>query len=313
MKALLRYWWVFCLGAIVLGLVMLGTALMLGADGFYLDSDGLHTMTGDDMIEVSEQLTAFEAADLNSVSGDILMIPSDRYALEMRVPKGTEWQLEGGCLVVKSRRATFFNFFGWRGDNHYVRVYYPQDAALTRVKASSVSGEIQANLFQCPNVVISSTSGDINLTLGEGGAVKVSTVSGGVTITAQSCERLEISSTSGDMHLSVAQGQTTLKANTVSGQIRASGAAWQSPNISATSGDVSLGGAVRGNGKISTVSGDVVVSGAGDGLAYSFSSVSGGIRTDGYYSERRAKSPGFDTAENRLAIHTTSGDAQLHE
>lgn len=334
---------------IAAGAVLTAIGIAIGGSAIlYLDSNGVHVRgsgKNDSMSLTSYSPDPFTSVELSSVSADIELIPSDKYGLDICLPKGSEpeWSVSGGKLLVRTEtvNSSTWNIslinLGYIADSAaaYVKVYYPASAGLEKVSiharsgnihipearineliAESSSGTIAINALAFQNASVQTTSGDIDMNAtGNSALVSLTSSSGTIESILNGCKEISLYSTSGDITLVCEDNSApVLKTETSSGDIDVTGAVWQDSQIKSISGDVNISGRLRGNSHIESSSGEVElsVSARPEEYSYDLSSSSGDISINGTSIEDSIPQWLFqDPAKDQLVIKTTAGDIDI--
>ena len=115
--------------------------------------------------------------------------------------------------------------------------YYVMGVVCDELALSSISGKISAEIFECNNAKVESTSGSVNVA----GIIKTlnaKSVSGSMNFNVWMCTSAKIESVSGNVETS--GSITSLTAKAISGDIEAT-AKFEEADLSATSGDITIG------------------------------------------------------------------------
>lgn len=115
--------------------------------------------------------------------------------------------------------------------------YYVMGVVCDELALSSISGKISAEIFECNNAKVESTSGSVNVA----GIIKTlnaKSVSGSMNFNVWMCTSAKIESVSGNIETS--GSITSLTAKAISGDIEAT-AKFEEADLSATSGDITIG------------------------------------------------------------------------
>ena len=240
-------------------------------------------------------------------SGEIkadLFDTDDNYYIESR-ENGNELVLE----VKKDKKGGFFSFFN-SGDGR-IEVRLPN--GLKRVRATSKSGDICSENLICGELKAKSASGDVKLRDMKIENGLLSSVSGDVSLKSLSFfSSLVLSSTSGDVELENGDGKS-IEASTVSGDIEIEGEI-KDIKLTSISGNISLepGSTIKEFTAKST-SGDVSIDLFNIvGASIETKSTSGRIyvKGDGVTSENKNHYT-YGNQEARISATTISGEIDI--
>ncbi|MDR1062161.1 MAG: DUF4097 domain-containing protein [Clostridiales bacterium] len=343
------------------GAALLLAAWWLGAQGsISLGREGLRVTTERAEFKLSQRgIEGVSSLSVDAAGADIEFIPSDDFGFDiLTYDVEPTWRLDGGELAISERK-------DWDGDifqfslppssderpSARIKVYYPEDSPLARLRAESVSGGIEFPGLgeKLRDAAFSTTSGSISVASLEADALTVKTVSGSIQMRGVSSWRASLATTSGDAAIDGFAG--ALDAETVSGRLKiaasdasgasdslgASGASGapdslgasdasgassapaapaMSLDVNTTSGSVDItAGALSGS--IGSTSGDVLVRAATAELDIGTTSGGVSITAGAISGSIRALSGKIDIAttlgEGDLAyeIETTSGEISV--
>ncbi|GAA0086556.1 hypothetical protein UT300007_29960 [Clostridium sp. CTA-7] len=170
---------------IVLGITMAIIGLLSGGHGSIVwGKDGLEIYDKANIIKENNELEKFNDVNIDVDFGDIEVIKSDKYAIEVEYNKEVEeltYKVENEKLTVSNNRwgKRFFSM-GFIDNNTLVKVYIPENVALNNLDIQNKSGnlivdniEVKNSNINCDfgNATINNITGDkINLT-GKSGKV----------------------------------------------------------------------------------------------------------------------------------------------
>ncbi len=180
-----KTWLLLSLSCFLLGTLLSTAGIMLGGiPGFYLDKTGVHSSreSAEHAAEVFQdtlELTAFDSMELNVHYADVILVPSDRYAVEYRITGASETpscQVENGRLTFEDGplqndpRIWFFytapNSSYAREPEpgpYYVKVEFPADHAFSDVSIRMESGDLKLPDLRSDTLQITNQYGDVSL------------------------------------------------------------------------------------------------------------------------------------------------------
>jgi len=286
-----------------------------------------------DNIKIDERNTSeFNSVSVEASLSNIELIEADNFGLEIFAPKrfSPEWDITNGHLTIREKTTDFIFNLSISSPRYYVKVYYPTgtvfnevilrtssgDINVTRVDANDLdvftsSGEINASAENFSNASMKTSSGNIRFS-GNGEYVDMNTSSGSIKSDIEGGDAIRATTSSGSISITGrGDAATALIANTQSGNITANGVAWRDINTVASSGDITINGALLGNSYIKTSSGslNITVDGDASQFGYSLTASSGSIYWDGMKLAKPANSSG--SFENNIDATTSSGDIRV--
>lgn len=182
--------WVL-LGVALLGLVLAGTGLALGASPYLeLGPQGIRTVGSQEMIEGILELDAFTDLMLDIGTADVELIASDHDAVAYRV-RGEEEipdvQLLGERLVLSQQGERGFRIslgFPADGQEGYIRIYYNAARDLGEVGLTLSCGDLTLKGVNAESITVKSSLGDVDYQ-GQAQALSFSLSCGDLTLQAQ--------------------------------------------------------------------------------------------------------------------------------
>ena len=305
MKFLKKSWWLFAVGFLLIGGILVGIGWGLGANGKYVrwDKDGLRVGECREH-EISEfGIEAFTKINVSTVSARVELIPSDRYGVEAKLSEcaeEVEWSVEGGRLMVGGDSWEVLNIMNFNfsaiGGDYFVKVYYPEGVEMDEV-------------------LVSTTSGDVGVARTIVKNIDVETVSGRIGVEVLGSRKISLESTSGSIDL-IGDLETVaeVRVETVSGSVVISDLGWNSLDVETVSGAVEVSGRASGQSNISTVSGSVAlrIDGRASDFSYDIESMSGSVLVNDRGMGHSANYESWGTPEDRrILVETVSGGIRL--
>jgi len=200
-----------------------------------------------------------------------------------------------------------------RVDESFLRLQVPKGASI---ELESISADLSAHGLENSSIVMSTVSGDIDISAGTG-HLEAESVSGDVVFVG-SAPRVTVETVSGEVDVQGASGE--VRVTTVSGDLLLRGGEVKLGRFETVSGDLQLDVSVADAGRLSadSMSGDVtIVLPPGQQAEFSAQSYSGEIRTDFGRASSDSDMPGrslkFQEGNNgaSIQIESFSGDARL--
>jgi lia operon protein LiaG len=304
-------------------LVVIGGALFmaargLGAGGYITwGRGGLHIGGKDEASSLSRRgLEGVKSVKVDAVEADVEFIPADDFGFDIVTYDGEpEWNLSGGVLTVRepARRVWLFNIVvpSLHGDEEmaYIKIYYPESAALDELDVRSVSGDIEFPGVggRLRSASFESTSGDVGVESLGADKLMLKNVSGNIRARGAVSPDADVNTTSGNISLEGFSGN--IDAGTVSGRVEIA-AEELSGKLTSASGDVTAMAAAP-DFSVSTVSGGVYVSTSAreDEVACGVETTTGAVTVDG----RKIGGSVRTSRGGRFAIDvkTISGDVEI--
>lgn len=282
----------------------LGTGSWMGNGNFDWDLDGEEDWYDPSRhTSGSEETEAFSAIEADLVCADLVLVESDCWQVSYILPKERDLeflQVENGVLRLRQKEARAFSFYTGNYRSRIV-VSYPKGSSLERIRAASVSGDLNIDRASVKEIDFQATSGDftaketaalesceITTTSGDGELsgqtglkrFRMETTSGDLSLESVvfSGETFEFSSTSGDLDLVECRLDNTqpVRISTTSGDFLLKGVWANAVNLESTSGDMEGEGLKCGEMNLSSTSGRIDLSGTLNSV--SFATISGDIR-----------------------------------
>ncbi|MEG0308462.1 MAG: DUF4097 family beta strand repeat-containing protein, partial [Clostridium sp.] len=192
--------------------------VMLGKDGFKVYDDG-------DYIKENKDLEKFTAIDIDMDFGDIEIIKSDKYAIELEFDKEVmklNYSVNNEKLTISSENKEgnkFINLnFGSINNKSKVKIYVPEDIVLSSLDIESNSGSIAINNIDINASNINCDFGDISLDGINGNKLNINSKSGTVKIKNMKLDELTLFVDFGDIDTENIYA-TNLKLNSKSGEV----------------------------------------------------------------------------------------------
>ncbi|MEG0614016.1 MAG: DUF4097 family beta strand repeat-containing protein [Clostridium sp.] len=304
--------------------------VMLGKDGFKVYDDG-------DYIKENKDLEKFTAIDIDMDFGDIEIIKSDKYAIELEFDKEVmklNYSVNNEKLTISSENKEgnkFINLnFGSINNKSKVKIYVPEDIVLSSLDIESNSGSIAINNIDINASNINCDFGDISLDGINGNKLNINSKSGTVKIKNMKLDELtlfvdfgdidteniyatnlKLNSKSGEVNTKLLTSNT-IEINSDFGDIDASGLVSNGLLINAKSGTVNLAGALKGSNVINCDFGDIDIETnlAKNQYSYSVDMDFGSSKIDGIKADGDTEVTN-DSAENNFDINCKSGDLKI--
>jgi lia operon protein LiaG len=255
--------------------------------------------------EIDENSDGVDNIQLSFVSGDIIFHENNenkikvtlsgslRSSSELTAPK-LQYSKNGSTIKVTIQKNSFFGSYSL---NSKIDIYLPKDYSKN-LSVSSVSADILLSDKKFVNLEAATTSGDIKLSNITVDSLNAKTVSGDMSGSNITSNKFIADAVSGKIDFDNFEGVT--KASTISGNIA----------IKYTK--------LIGNIDAHSTSGDIRF-GLPDNSSFNLdsSSTSGDINSrfslDNTSSGKRTLSGSYGNGNNKLSIHTTSGDITLNK
>ncbi|MCL2807201.1 MAG: DUF4097 domain-containing protein [Coriobacteriia bacterium] len=313
MKKGIKILWVIIGCVFALGVILATVGFVLGATGIaYFDGREFRFGAGEQRtVELKDNDTeAFESIDIKLIEADVEIIAANAYGYEF-VYTGSnkpDITIKNNTLFVVEQSnnwSIIFGFGGWKSlfeTTAKLRVFVPEDAELTTVGLSTVSGTTTLSGYQ------------INIK-----KLDCKSVSGDVNITNVDLEQLALDVASGDVDLrNVSANRATI--NILSGWLNYEDAKLKKLDLNMTSGDVRLKGQISELLQLRMISGnaDIALTGNKDDYSFGFTQLSGSILIDGQDVGNNTgwpftSSSGANTGRGgHIEIEATSGTVMLN-
>ena len=219
------------------------------------------------------------------------------------------WKTDGKTLVVEYGAPKLFSFFS---PSKALTLTLPKSIHLKKAEITGTSADIRIPELAADEIVLGSTSGDVNAAV-SAPSVSGESTSGDVTLTVNGrADRVKMGSTSGRLSLTLEEADG-VELGTTSGGIRLEAESLKQAGLGSSSGNVSVKVKAFEQLKINTTSGDVNAEIPSDpGFTARISTSSGDFSSAVPLSgEGNTWSCGNGSA--KLEISTTSGDIKLSE
>ena len=300
-------------------LLVLGAALMLfgflaGAfTGVYFDLSGIHLGEKSDYVS-TDTFDSITAINADMVSADIKVVPAGHFGIEIqnRQNRSIDYKITDGQLSITQERGFSYLPFSWSFRSPVVTIYLPAGAQLDTVLLKTTSGNITANSFNCTQLDVSATSGNLRTgDINAAGSANFKATSGNITLTRFAAEDILVKVTSGNLTFDGLTGQV-LTAAATSGNIRGEQVdISREADLKVTSGGVRMNGALTGRINVTSKSGNVRLNLAGNEDDYSkrINTKSGGIYINGRRDKIVYSNP---SAVNSIDVNVTSGSVHLN-
>jgi hypothetical protein len=154
------------------GIAMMGAGRALGYNEdavYYNVNGGVNAFSG--------EVAPFKSIDIKIVAPDIEIIPSDKYALDIRLKDDRKvfFNVSGDKLEIEQPSCK-----GWKcnhkGGN--IKIFVPADFDCSGIKINTVSGDFKIQNISCPDTKVNSVSGSISIDNTSFGDFKIHSVSG---------------------------------------------------------------------------------------------------------------------------------------
>ncbi|WP_160680548.1 DUF4097 family beta strand repeat-containing protein [Clostridium sp. C8-1-8] len=255
--------------------------------------------------EVDKSLSGINNIDLSFVSSDLTFHDYDKNEIKVvltgnlktsfatTAPK-LEGSTDGDTVKVSLENKSFLGI-GSYSLNSKIDIYMPKDYSKN-LSVSTVSSEINLSDKQLNNLHLNSTSGNIKLSNIKVDSLNAKTVSGDITGSSVITNKTETQTVSGKVLLDKFEGVSS--SSSVSGDI--------SFNYQNVIGDISA----------HSTSGDIILKLPKDcSFNLDASSTSGDMSTkfslENSSSGKRSLSGTYGNGNNKLSLHTTSGDINV--
>ena len=222
------------------------------------------------------------------------------------------WKMDGKTLVIEHDTPGFFDFLNFGKPAKTLTVTLPKGLRLKKAEIAATSADIDVPELTAEEIVIGSTSGDVNAAL-TASTVYGESTSGDVTLKLNGkTEKVKMGSTSGRLSLTVEQaGEVDL--GTTSGGMTLEAENVGSVKIGSTSGDVSVRVKTFEKMEIGATSGSVNAElSAEPGFTAEVGTTSGDFSCSMPLT-KNGNSWSCGDGSAKLKIGTTSGDVKLTE
>ena len=218
------------------------------------------------------------------------------------------WWLDGDTLRVQYAKSGYFSF---RSLKKALTVTLPEGSRLDSFAVDASSADVISPVLSADDARISLSSGDIHSGFNGARAVRVDLTSGTVELSQSgTAESMAVSTTSGDIRLSLSD-VNALAAKATSGCISVAGGEVERAEVSSTSGGISVSLAAFDELKIDATSGDVKAELPSEpGYTADVKATSGHLEYS-VALKRDGDSYSCGDGSGRLRIRTTSGDVLL--
>ena len=238
------------LGVTLLGLVLAGTGMALGASP-YLDfgPEGIQVAGSRTAVEGELEIGPFTDLTLTANTADIELIPSDHYAVAYRVEEEAaipSAQHQGERLILSQQGRSGFRInlgFFPSGQDPYIRVYYDASRPLGAVDLSLACGDATLTGVDAESLAITSAQGNV-VYKGRANALSFTLSCGDLTLAAQA-EMLQMNVSLGDVQMKDCS-LDSLTGTLACGSLTANGTIGQS-HLTLNLGDFTFTGGEIGN------------------------------------------------------------------
>jgi DUF4097 and DUF4098 domain-containing protein YvlB len=267
---------------IVLGITMAIIGLLSGGRGsIVLGKDGLEIYDRANIIKENKELEKFNDVKIDVDFGDIEVIKSDKYAIEVEYNEEVEeltYKVENEKLTVSNNRwgKRFFSM-GFIDNNTLVKVYIPENVALNNLDIQNKSGnlivdniEVKNSNINCDfgNATINNITGDkINLT-GKSGKVYTKNLKleelvlyvdfGGVISENINTTTFESNLKSGTLDIKTLTANNA-KINSDFGDVKGIQLVTNGLLVRAKSGEINIDGELKGDNTLDCDFGDITI------------------------------------------------------
>lgn len=280
----MRSFLIICAGIVGIGLILcIAGFVMGGMRGLSAVEDKMPWISFGGAGRVVSQdfkTKAFDSIKIESNIGDVHLIESNKYKVEVRYNKRNDIprvDVNNKTLIVEdsnSDRHFSFNLFGWdRETNTDINVYYPKNAEFKEITLESDMGDIKVEDIRGESMEIACSAGDVKME--------------GVTV-----DSLKVDGDMGDVRgkdLKTGKGEFDLSA-----------------------GDLNLAGSLKGTTKVNIDMGDCTIESDIPQNRYSMdiSLDMGDCNVDGKYVGNRYERDG--RGSNLLKVDGSVGDVKIN-
>jgi DUF4097 and DUF4098 domain-containing protein YvlB len=320
---------------IVLGITMAIIGLLSGGRGsIVLGKDGLEIYDRANIIKENKELEKFNDVKIDVDFGDIEVIKSDKYAIEVEYNEEVEeltYKVENEKLTVSNNRWGKMSFsMGFIDNNTLVKVYIPENAVLNNLDIQNKSGnlivdnvEVKNSNINCDfgNATINNITGDkINLT-GKSGKVYSKNLKleelvlyvdfGDVILENINTTTLESNLKSGKLDIKKLTANNA-KINSDFGDVKGNQLVTNGLLVRAKSGEINIDGELKGNNTLDCDFGDITIktSLAKNEYSYKVDMDFGTNKIDGKEVEGDVEEINIG-ASNDFNINCKSGDLKI--
>ena len=152
---------------IVIGIILAIVGYASGSKWFILISDaGFHVPNDQSLVTNSYELGAFTSINVSNAHGDIEILPSDSYSLEVSSFETTDvtYVVKDGTLTVESKNtrdnAITIGFRSFKSPS--IKIYVPKDAKLSNIVVDSSFGDINLEHLNYQKLNLFVSHGDIS-------------------------------------------------------------------------------------------------------------------------------------------------------
>lgn len=267
---------------IVVGVTMAIIGLLSGGRGSIIwGKDGLEIYDRENIIKEYKELEKFNDVNIDVDFGDIEVIKSDKYAIEVEYNKEVEdltYKVENEKLTVSSNRWGKMSFsMGFIDNNTLVKVYIPENVVLNNLDIQNKSGnlivdnvEVKNSNINCDfgNATINNITGDkINLT-GKSGKVNSKNLKleelvlyvdfGDVILENINTTTFESNLKSGELDIKKLTANNA-KINSDFGDVKGIQLVTNGLLVRAKSGEINIDGELKGNNSLDCDFGDITI------------------------------------------------------
>lgn len=308
-------------------------ALLIADDAFTITADGIHFYNEDVQRAFEEYVTeneffqppvkeivqkearfntVFTRIIVETINADVKFVfgQLDSFACEYTYPDNIPITVsqQDETLIIKEKDDRFFLFKTPLKKRPQIKIYIPENATISTIRCSSVSGDIicsDSHGVVVKDLQLSNTSGNIIFTNFAAGKATLSTTSGKITSgMLYISTSLDVSSVSGDLSFSATSNHLT--ARTVSGNLTMERFTAGECNFETTSGEIRVTGRANDRVRIDSVSGHVYLTIADrpKSITFNFQSVSGHCISEEVPQEM--------TGECKVFVETVSANLLLN-
>lgn len=224
-----KTWLILSFACILMGLLFTALGVLLGGiPGFYLDKNGVHTsretVSGTaEVFQSSRAVEGFDRLDLQVECADIVLVPSNRCAIDYRVTGSSQapvCQIENGTLSFiedpgSSEPRIWFFYAGPdptyirdpEPGPYYVEIEYPADQVFSSVRIRSGSGDLQLPALQADTLDLQADYGDVSLEGYSGQTLKLQMSSGTLSAGSICANQAELRNDYGEVSLNEYDGE----------------------------------------------------------------------------------------------------------
>ncbi|WP_042145453.1 DUF4097 family beta strand repeat-containing protein [Paucisalibacillus sp. EB02] len=302
-------------GLIIVGILLATIGLFVGANFTIVNTDtGLKAVGNNDRLHEELSLKEFKNIELNIADGDIEVIPSDEYKIEIERMEGTKitHAVENKTLSIKEETNSGFKFvmnFSFNIQETVIKIYVPTDAEFTDITIASKFGDIQLDGLNVNKLHVYSNDGEVAIDNIHSDKIVVENKYGDVKSTNLKTNHLEVEINDGDANLeSIVAANTVL--NNHYGDTSLSNFTSKGTKIESEDGDININGELLGQTTINSNYGNIYLKLANkeSEMSYNIQNKYGGIVVnDNQYVTKATNSV---NSPNKMVINSKDGDVE---